>query len=114
MSNHPPTVASTFEGQRAVRQMRGWAVFIGLVIIVSQSLLGAIFWQLNDQARARCVEGNRTRAAIADGFDTNRRVLLAASRAPGEPPPTVEEQRAIDAYNEGIDQLIARFAPVDC
>ena len=115
MSDRPaPSIDSTVEGRSALRWMRGWAVFIGLVIVVSQAALGGIFWMLHDQTFDRCIEGNRLRAAIADGFDEQRRVLLAASQRPDEPPPTPEEQAAIDAYNDGIDRLIAEFEPADC
>lgn len=107
-----PAIDATAAGQRAISQMRWWAAFVGVVVIVSQMSLGGIFWMLHDQARQRCVEGNRTRAAVADGFDQQRRVLLAA--ASSDEPPTADKQRAIDAYNAGIDQLIARFDPVDC
>lgn len=96
---------------RATRRAYRWLA----VVMAAWAITGGVLlWELHDQDRDSCADDNRLRNATAAGFDQQRLVLLSASQANDTTPPTEDEQRAIDAYNQGIDDLIARFEPVDC
>jgi hypothetical protein len=100
---------------------RSYRFTIGVVAIAI--LTGAVlFWNQYqaDVVRDRdarqyildqCERSNASRKLVADAFDKERKTLLAAS---GGGSRTSEQQQRIDAYNAGIDELIASFAPRDC
>lgn len=95
-----------------------------IAVVALAILTGAfLFWRqaqadAADDRRDRqyildqCERGNVSRKAIADAFDKERDTLIAASSSSA--PRTAEQQRRLDAYNAGIDDLIDDFAPRDC
>lgn len=96
-----------------------------ITVVVLAILTGAVLFYRQgeaDQERAaaarqydldQCARSNASRQVIAEAFDTQRDVLIAAT-ASADGTTSPRRQASLDAYNSGIDELVAKFSPRDC
>lgn len=95
-----------------------WNV-LGYGVIVVAMAFG--FWRIEHQADVenylRCVEGNRARAAIVDGFEQFTDALVAASESGDDGDSPEEEARdrgQIEAFRADVGKRLAPLKPSDC